>query len=542
MNSTRHIGRAVAGLIAATAMMFVGVPASYAADNTGLNNSIETATTVAPNTKVSGVSGLTPRYYKVSLPSAGYVQLKMTNSQGLSAAKWNVQIQDATAKTIAAEVWNADVLSHEGSRVGLAAGDYYVSIDPLVAAALTYELTISYTATDSWESEPNNDLASADTISVGKAVNGTFTKTLLSNDNPNFVDDDWYKLTLSADNRVAVSMTNEQRDLATLNVQLLNNKGDVIMAYPWLASSTEHTADSVGLSKDTYYIKVSGASEGLQYSLAVDNASVSTATVTFDTQGGSKVEAQTVAKGSTVDRPTDPTRTGYVFAGWYTEANGGLQFNFDAPVKRDTTVYAHWNKATASYTFIDVNELTPHHEDIQWLADTGISTGWETDRGREFRGMSPVVRQDMAAFLYRLAGSPEFDASKVKNPFADVTEKTDHYKEILWLASTGISKGYTAEDGTVTFGGMNPVVRQDMAAFLHRLADYQQANPKLGDSIDFADVDDATPHNADIDWLARTGVSTGYDEDGVMKFHGDWPVFRQDMAAFLHRMYDNVLN
>lgn len=105
MNSTRHIGRAVAGLIAATAMMFVGVPASYAADNTGLNNSIETATTVAPNTKVSGVSGLTPRYYKVTLPSAGYVQLKMTNSQGLSAAKWNVQIQDATAKTIAAEVW-----------------------------------------------------------------------------------------------------------------------------------------------------------------------------------------------------------------------------------------------------------------------------------------------------------------------------------------------------------------------------------------------------------------------------------------------------
>jgi hypothetical protein len=42
-------------------------------------------------------------------------------------------------------------------------------------------------------------------------------------------------------------------------------------------------------------------------------------------------------------------------------------------------------------------------------------------------------------------------------------------REVIWLASTGISKGWTMSDGSVQFRGMNTVVRQDMAAFLQRL-------------------------------------------------------------------------
>ncbi|MBW3091157.1 InlB B-repeat-containing protein [Bifidobacterium miconisargentati] len=541
MTSRRTLYAAVS-LIAAAAMMFAGAPASYAADEIGFNHSIETATSVQPNTAVSGMAGLTAQYYKFTLPSAGYIQLKMTNTQGNDLSKWNVQIEDSAGKAIATEVWNADVLSHEGSRVGLGAGEYYASVTPMAAIGLKYELNIGYTVSDSWESEPNNDMTGADAIAIGRTVNGTFTKTLLSNDNPNLIDDDWYRFTMPADGRVAISMTNDQRDLAALNVSLLNNKGDQIMPYPWIASVTQHKAESVGLAKDTYYIKVSGASEGLKYALTVDNAPVSTATVTFDTQGGSKVDAQTVAKGSTVSRPADPTKSGYAFAGWYTKASGGQAFDFDSPIRRDITVYAHWNKTSTKYTFVDVNDLTPHHDDIQWLADTGISTGWNTSKGKEFRGMNTVVRQDMAAFLYRLAGSPTFDVSKAKNPFADVTEKTSHYKEILWLADTGIAKGYVAANGTVTFGGMTPVYRQDMAAFLHRLADYQQANPQLSGNVEFVDVNEKTPHYQDIEWLARTGVSTGWNEDDGAKFHGERYVVRQDMAAFLHRMYSQVLN
>ena len=49
-----------------------------------------------------------------------------------------------------------------------------------------------------------------------------------------------------------------------------------------------------------------------------------------------------VQGGYGTTRPSDPTREGYKFAGWYTEANSGNPNDFGAPVTADTNVYAHW--------------------------------------------------------------------------------------------------------------------------------------------------------------------------------------------------------
>lgn len=49
--------------------------------------------------------------------------------------------------------------------------------------------------------------------------------------------------------------------------------------------------------------------------------------------------------------------------------------------------------------------------------------------------METVKRQDMAAFLYRLAGSPAFEAP-AESPFSDVDASTPHYAEVCWLAGS----------------------------------------------------------------------------------------------------------
>jgi hypothetical protein len=51
----------------------------------------------------------------------------------------------------------------------------------------------------------------------------------------------------------------------------------------------------------------------------------------------------------------------------------------------------------------------------------------------------------------------------------------------------------------------------------------------------FSDVPLDHPFFWDIQWLAHTGISTGYD-DGT--FRPEEPVSRQAMAAFLHRLHD----
>ena len=70
--------------------------------------------------------------------------------------------------------------------------------------------------------------------------------------------------------------------------------------------------------------------------------------VNFDSNGGSAVASQSVKYGSKASRPTDPTRAGHTFQGWYTSGDGGARYDFNQTVTGDVTLYAHWS--VNSYT------------------------------------------------------------------------------------------------------------------------------------------------------------------------------------------------
>ena len=66
-------------------------------------------------------------------------------------------------------------------------------------------------------------------------------------------------------------------------------------------------------------------------------------TVTFDSQGGSAVEPQTVVHGTAVTQPAAPERSGYVFGGWYQEETFQTAWNFaEDTVTADLVLYARW--------------------------------------------------------------------------------------------------------------------------------------------------------------------------------------------------------
>lgn len=216
-----------------------------------------------------------------------------------------------------------------------------------------------------------------------------------------------------------------------------------------------------------------------QYTLGSSDAALyaqwklNTYTVQFDGNGAStSVAPVQVQHGKTIAQPDTPMNIGRAFAGWYTARTGGSRFDFTTPVTGNMTLYARWNRMD----FADVQQgganPTPHAADIQWLADNGISKGWQEP------------------------------------------------------------------DGTSTFRGMNPVVRQDMAAFLKRLADAAGKSGGVKPKADFTDVTvGQPPHWAAIQWLGGSGISTGYrNVNGSWRFEGMTSVYRQDMAAFIHRL------
>ena len=65
-------------------------------------------------------------------------------------------------------------------------------------------------------------------------------------------------------------------------------------------------------------------------------------TVTFESNGGSAIAKQNVASGGTAIRPENPTKSGYVFGGWYKDAGFTAFYNFSEAVTFNITLYAKW--------------------------------------------------------------------------------------------------------------------------------------------------------------------------------------------------------
>ncbi len=77
-------------------------------------------------------------------------------------------------------------------------------------------------------------------------------------------------------------------------------------------------------------------------------APAATYTVSFETNGGSAVADITAEAGSTIEKPEDPTRDGFTFAGWYTDEDCTEAWDWDSDVVTgDTVLYAKWTEAAA---------------------------------------------------------------------------------------------------------------------------------------------------------------------------------------------------
>lgn len=66
--------------------------------------------------------------------------------------------------------------------------------------------------------------------------------------------------------------------------------------------------------------------------------------VTFNSDGGSTVPTQTVDYNTKATKPTNPTKSGYVFDGWF-DAQGN-KFDFNTVITGNVTLKAHWTLKT----------------------------------------------------------------------------------------------------------------------------------------------------------------------------------------------------
>ena len=80
--------------------------------------------------------------------------------------------------------------------------------------------------------------------------------------------------------------------------------------------------------------------------------------VTFNANG-KDTKTETVESGQPATKPTDPTKDGWTFLGWYEDSGLTKEFDFSTPVTADITLYAKWraNPGTVVSDGLTIGEI-----------------------------------------------------------------------------------------------------------------------------------------------------------------------------------------
>lgn len=92
-------------------------------------------------------------------------------------------------------------------------------------------------------------------------------------------------------------------------------------------------------------------------------------TVSYESNGGSTVASQELVQGTVATKPQVPTKSGYTFAGWYTDSALTNSYDFSKAVTEDLVLYAKWDEEKA--TTIVKNQKPSPTEVKKQLPKTG---------------------------------------------------------------------------------------------------------------------------------------------------------------------------
>ena len=274
---------------------------------------------------------------------------------------------------------------------------------------------------------------------------------------------------------------------------------------------------------------------------------VETWSITYVTDGGT-INGEyptTYTKGTVTVLPTDVTKPGYTFLGWFTAYTGGVQVKqIEATETGDKTFYARWHKtvlppppvtpgtpvtparpaAPVGLPFADVSSSDWFYNDVRYVYEKGIMDGTGADR---FSPNAPLTRAMIVTILYRMAGSPSVSGS---SDFTDVAAGKWFAKAVAWAAANGIVNGY----GDSLFGPNDPVTREQLAAILYRYAVYGGMTAvTLEENLgSFADTAQLSAYAIQaMNWAVGQGLINGSGSNLVPKAQAT----RAQVAAIIHR-------
>jgi uncharacterized repeat protein (TIGR02543 family) len=172
-------------------------------------------------------------------------------------------------------------------------------------------------------------------------------------------------------------------------------------------------------------------------------------TITFDSQGGTAVDAVKAAVGTEVAKPGDPTKAGYTFEGWYSAPSGGTLYTWPHTLNADATMYAQWKaeEATPPPALTGTISVTGTAQvGLGLTADSTALNGTGTIFWQWQRGDSPdgtftdipgantatyiLVAEDLGKYVRVTASREGYGGTVSSNPTAEVEDQPSDTRNI----------------------------------------------------------------------------------------------------------------
>ena len=205
-----------------------------------------------------------------------------------------------------------------------------------------------------------------------------------------------------------------------------------------------------------------GGNSGTDSSTPVDSStpdestpSVVTYSVTFNSNGGSAVQMQTVEEGDTATEPTAPTKVGYTFAGWTVN---GSAYDFSSAVVANIELTATWTANTNTAYVVEVyaenldgtyslqttmdKTGTTDSTVTYAVSDIVVPTGFELDADNENSVATGVVAADGSLALKAYLNRKVFTVTVEENGGSVVEDYSVKYGATI-SAPASAKLGYT---------------------------------------------------------------------------------------------------
>ncbi len=230
---------------------------------------------------------------------------------------------------------------------------------------------------------------------------------------------------------------------------------------------------------------------------------VTSYTISFNTDDGSKIEAIKVFRGNIVAPPVDPQKDGVIFGGWFTDKDCTNKYDFSKKVYSSFTLYAKWLGENES-VFADITKADWFYEAVNTAYKNGLMNGMDAENfGPQFE----INRAMFVTVLHRIDGKT---ATRANIGFTDVQPGVYYEDAVAWAVANKIVEGY----GNGVFGSNDAITREQMAAILYRFAQYKGievgvSGQTFSDSNNIADWAKTA-----VDWATGSGILNGMG-DGI---------------------------